>query len=71
MKNKKIFYLLVTFLFLHPIALFANEIILNATKIKIDKVKQITILEGDVNAKDSLNNNIFTNIIKLVIGGCS
>ena len=61
MKNKKIFYLLVTFLFLLPIALFANEIILNATKIKIDKVKQITILEGDVNAKDSLNNNIFTN----------
>ena len=44
--------------------IYAEELIINSSKIKIEQQTKITILEGNVKATDVDNNQIFANYAK-------
>ena len=65
MKSKKIFISLILFLFYFKQSfLFAGELNVSSTKIKIDKKTKIAILIGNVEAFDEKNNQLFSDYAK-------
>ena len=61
MKNNYFFYFFVLFfLFINKDILFANELEIKSSKIKIEKKTKTVFLEGNVTAVDSKNNRIFS-----------
>ena len=64
MKNNiyKFFYYLYSNF--NPNHLFAENLEINSSKIKVDKETKIVVFEGDVNASDNKNNNLFADFAK-------
>ena len=63
MKNN-IFYLFYSIFFLLSFESTAKDLEVNSFKVKYDNINEITIFEGDVNAKDSLGNKLFSKYAK-------
>ena len=63
MKNN-IFYLFYSIFFLLSFESTAKDLEVNSFKVKYDNINKITIFEGDVNAKDSLGNKLFSKYAK-------
>ena len=60
MKNKLNYIICVLILFVfNQINLLANELNINASNITVDKKTKTTLLTGNVEAKDNLNNTVF------------
>ena len=65
MKNKYLYLLVFLYLiFFKDVNLFAGELEINSTNIKIEKNTRLVILEGNVEAKDENNNRVFTDKAK-------
>ncbi len=65
MKNKRKFLYSILFLFfIKQSFLFAGELNVSSTKIKIDKKTKIAILTGNVEAFDEKNNRLFSDYAK-------
>ena len=63
MKNN-IFYLFYSIFFLLSFESTAKDLEVNSFKVKYDNINESTIFEGDVNAKDSLGNKLFSKYAK-------
>ena len=61
MRNKlSIFFLSIFFLYSNNLS--SQEIEVNSSKISFDAENQVTIIEGNVNAKDDKQNTFFSEI---------
>ena len=63
MKNN-IFYTFFLSLFILNLNLVAQEIDINASTVKYDNVKKVTIFEGSVNSIDEQGNQFFSEYAK-------
>ena len=65
MKNNiyKFFFIIFIAIF-NPNNLLAENLEINSSKIKVDKETKIVVFEGDVNASDNKNNNLFADFAK-------
>ena len=67
MKSKYLyFFIIIGFVFFHQSILFAENLEINSNNITADKNSKLIILEGNVEAVDSKNNQL-SNYIKLHI----
>ena len=65
MKNKYLyFFIIIGFVFFQQSILFAENLEINANNIKVDKSSKLITLEGNVEAIDSKNNQLFAERAK-------
>ena len=65
MKNKFNYIICILFIFIfNQIDLLANELSVSASNITVDKKTKTTLLKGNVEAKDILNNTVFAEKAK-------